>query len=184
MSRLRNDDGGFTVVELMVTILLLTIVGGVVTTGLVRGHRVTRDGQERVAAITDLQRTMHRVTRDLRAATRFVEAGPEAVEVEVSRGGERLRYRYALVGTNLTERVSVVAANGTVTVRSTNAQWVTDAASGGPTFRYRFFDEQGTELATGSLTQIGAVEVNVVRTLPNQPAVSVQSSVFVRNFSP
>ena len=45
--RLRDDSAGFSLVELLVVIILLSILGGVVTTSLIVSMRDTRQDQNR-----------------------------------------------------------------------------------------------------------------------------------------
>ncbi len=64
----RASEAGFTLVELLVVMLLMGIVGGFVTTSLVRSMQVTRTTSERAIALHDIERSLQVVGRELRVA--------------------------------------------------------------------------------------------------------------------
>ena len=71
LRRLQDRSGkedGFTLVELLVVVMLLSVIGGLVGTSLVTGMRVTSATQSRYDAIHDLQKGVDRLARELRAA--------------------------------------------------------------------------------------------------------------------
>jgi prepilin-type N-terminal cleavage/methylation domain-containing protein len=100
LRRLRADQTGVTLVELLVVIIILGVVGGVAMSGIVSGLHATRRGEARVAALNDLQKGIERVGRELRAAEELrFESGSDPADVviaQIVRGGERLRFRYYL----------------------------------------------------------------------------------------
>ncbi|MFU8840022.1 MAG: prepilin-type N-terminal cleavage/methylation domain-containing protein [Nitriliruptoraceae bacterium] len=59
---------GFTLVELLVVLLLVGIVGGYVTTSIVRGLQVSREVSVRATALHDIERSLQVVARELRVA--------------------------------------------------------------------------------------------------------------------
>lgn len=61
-------EQGFTLVELLVAMTLILIVGGVVVTSVVRALQVTTQANERTTALTDIERGLERVTRQIRVA--------------------------------------------------------------------------------------------------------------------
>jgi prepilin-type N-terminal cleavage/methylation domain-containing protein len=83
-----RSDAGFTLVELLVVVLLLGVVGGIVTSGLVSAMQNTRASQARIEAMAELQRGAERITREFRAACPVMSMGSEQVVVGVVRGGE------------------------------------------------------------------------------------------------
>jgi prepilin-type N-terminal cleavage/methylation domain-containing protein len=61
-------EEGFTLVELLVVVVLLGIVGGVVTNGIVTAMKSARATSVRTMALHDIEVALQRVGRDLRAA--------------------------------------------------------------------------------------------------------------------
>jgi prepilin-type N-terminal cleavage/methylation domain-containing protein len=100
LSQRCRDESGVTLVELLVVVIILGVIGGVATSGIITGLHATRKGEARVAALNDLQKGIERVGRELRAAEELrFEAGSNPAEVviaQIVRGGERVRYRYYL----------------------------------------------------------------------------------------
>jgi prepilin-type N-terminal cleavage/methylation domain-containing protein len=89
----RREDG-FTLVELLVVILLLGVVGSVVTAGLVSAMGHTRDSQERIHAMAELQRSAERITREMRAACPVMAIDDDDVTVAIQRGGETVYHQF------------------------------------------------------------------------------------------
>jgi prepilin-type N-terminal cleavage/methylation domain-containing protein len=90
----RDDEGGFTLVELLVVILLLGVVGSIVTAGLVNAMQHTRNSQERIHAMAELQRGAERITRELRAACPVMAMDDDDVTVAVQRDGETSYHQF------------------------------------------------------------------------------------------
>lgn len=66
-SRWRSDSA-FTLVELLVVMLLVGVIGGFVTTSIVRSMQVSRTVSERAVALHDIERSLQVVARELRVA--------------------------------------------------------------------------------------------------------------------
>lgn len=66
-SRWRSDSA-FTLVELLVVMLLVGVIGGFVTTSIVRSMQVSRTVSERAVALHDIERSLQVVARELRIA--------------------------------------------------------------------------------------------------------------------
>jgi prepilin-type N-terminal cleavage/methylation domain-containing protein len=120
--RNRHAEGGFTLVELLVVMILLGVIGSIVTSSVITAFVSTRRGEQRVHALNDLQKGIERVGRELRAADPLIlEAGKDPAEgigAEVIRNGQRIEYRYYLVdlgdGVELREDVVRRALDGQV----------------------------------------------------------------------
>lgn len=63
-----SREQGFTLIELMVVIAILSVIGGVVVASVVRALEVTTQANERTNALTDIERGLERVTRQIRVA--------------------------------------------------------------------------------------------------------------------
>jgi prepilin-type N-terminal cleavage/methylation domain-containing protein len=69
LERLRNQEGGFTLTELLVTILLLGLVMGAVIAMLTTAYKIVPGDIEWTHRIAATQNAMGKMTRDLRQAT-------------------------------------------------------------------------------------------------------------------
>ncbi len=99
LTRLRAraaDERGVTLIEMLVVIVLMGIVGSVVTTSLVRGMQGSAATQSRLDALTDLQESVDRMTRELRAAAplQTAEANRAVVVVFEENFTKQVRYTY------------------------------------------------------------------------------------------
>ncbi len=105
-NRQASDDGGYSLVEMLVVLLLLGIVGTVVTKGIVTTLRSTRIATQRAVALSQLQTAADRLSRELRAAeaptdpiTRLPTTAPLITAIgtsftaDVLRAGHRIRFR-------------------------------------------------------------------------------------------
>ncbi len=63
-----RGESGFTLVELLVVMVLVGIIGGFVTTSIVRSMQVSRTVSERAIALHDIERSLQVVARELRVA--------------------------------------------------------------------------------------------------------------------
>jgi prepilin-type N-terminal cleavage/methylation domain-containing protein len=170
-SRTRHADDGVGLIELLVVVALLAVVGGIVSSGLVSGMRTTRQAQDRVDANAQLQRAAERISREIRAADPLLVAEPNRIEARVRRGGGTPTYVARVVGTDLRDGMGGVQ---TPVVRN--------VATGTPVFRY--FTAAGAEITTVTSTNlptISRVTITIVRTLPEQPPIRVQTAVTLRN---
>lgn len=93
-ARLRDGQGGLTLVELLVVMGLLTVVGAIAMSGLVRGMQTATYSQQRGDAVQATQIALERVSRELRAADPLRAAAPGAVTVDVYRQGALLQYEF------------------------------------------------------------------------------------------
>lgn len=162
MERLRahyRDETGMTLVELVVVSALLLVVGGIVTTGVLSAHGVTRHADARVEALTTIHQAVARVSREIRAAdsgdptetavinAALRSASPTSLETDIFRGEplQRIRFTYTVVDGTLTERRQIWAAGAAVTdaptsdaTRTLLRALVTDGNR--PLFAYRASD--------------------------------------------
>ncbi|MGI8876778.1 MAG: prepilin-type N-terminal cleavage/methylation domain-containing protein [Egibacteraceae bacterium] len=180
-----RSEGGATLVELLVVMVLLSIVGGVVTTGLVSGMQAQRRAQARIDALSELQRAMERTTRELRGADPVISVGGDTVTVHVpALDGSCAEVTYLRSGTVLREQ------------RASTAPGAGCAAFGAPTER-----NQLSNLANATVSPVVAVftyadaggspvtdpvdvrriAVTLLRDLPEQDPVRLESTVTIRN---
>lgn len=192
-----SDERGITLVELLVVMLLMGVIGSVATTGLVRGMQVSAATQTRFDALADLQKSVDRMTAELRAAEAeevggapLVVAEPDRVVVNVfsNEFSEHRRYTYRYCATE--QRIHALvegpspAPSGTpptITCATTTAPVLIDGVTnpaGTPVFEYRTAAGAVTSVASQART----VHVTVRRSLDGQPnPIEVKTMVRLRN---
>lgn len=190
----RRGQGGFTLVELLVVMLIMGIVGGVVTTALVRGMQTSAVAQSRIQGLSDLQRGVERIARELRVADPLcLTVGEEDTRLGASvyRAGKRYRYDFYLQGSgdelelvqDVTEFSSPADTSGSVVAEGTfiaeaGNDLVTDAA-GDPLPLFEYFDQDGDPPITPQAA--AQVQVNLSKQVRGDDPLVVTTSVEVRN---
>jgi prepilin-type N-terminal cleavage/methylation domain-containing protein len=201
-----GDEEGFSLIELLVVVTLLSIIGGALVSGLTAGYRTTVVVDNRVQAVTDLQRALEYVGRNVRVAdsvgngairpSTSTQLDLDVYQDDAAGSLTRVRFTYTLVPS--------VEFSGLVRLRETRAVWNDpESAAAGyqpaatrflvdgvdpliPMFAY--FDEEGSPMA--SVTATNAQDVTeVVLTVdrrtrdPRNPerSVEVTTRVALRN---
>lgn len=169
-------EDGIGLVELLVVMLIMSVVGAITVTGLVRGLHVSNDADRRIQALTDLQQSGQRVSRELRMACSVHTAAPDVVVLDIARDGSRLRYRIeAMADGSLQSDVDQVAANGTVTDLRIE-RVAEDIVNGDALFTYT--DADG--VATSIPSQIRDVQMTL-RRATNADVVEWTGNLHLRN---
>jgi type II secretory pathway pseudopilin PulG len=158
LNRSRQDaEAGYSLVELLVVMLMLSVIGGFVTTSVVTGMRTAQATEARTYALADIHRGLERVGRELRAANPIDldVAGDYAgsLGATVVRDGHRVEFRYYLQAqddgrTDLLEDVQRTDLETGVT-EAQNGLFIADIAnrdSGTPLFTYFETDDVSKEL--------------------------------------
>lgn len=68
MRRLRDDDSGITLVEVLVTTVLMAVVAAIVVSAVSGSHRMFRISDAETTGQTDIRTTIERLGRDVRNA--------------------------------------------------------------------------------------------------------------------
>jgi prepilin-type N-terminal cleavage/methylation domain-containing protein len=180
MTRLRrNDQGGFTLVELLVVLVLLGIVGGIVGSAVITSFRSSRATTNRTVALHELETALQRMTRDLRAADPLVLSSSGQYDRQIGawidRDGVREIVRYEIVDVGGIQQLIRVDTNQTLVSLVDNG--------GEPVFRY--LDEDGEQIpcaadCSSAYLRAARVEIRLVREIPNREPVRAITSVGVR----
>lgn len=184
MSQLRNDDRGFTLVELLVVMLLLAVIGTYVTSALITAMQNTRQTQTRIEAMAELQRGAERVARELRAACPIVGGlDANAITAAILRDGAIEQHTFWYDGASDTLRHSATRRDGASWVPMfIDRVLVRDLDPSGPVFTH--YGYAGNPPAWGQVTQrhqVRSVRLTLRRDLPEQSAVEVETLVGLRN---
>lgn len=171
----RRDEGGFTLVEALVTMSITVMVGALVVTSLMQGSRSTLAAQDRSEGVAELQLALERLSRELRAADPLTVAEAGSVELVITRDGQTRQFAYAVTGRELVESRTVGAA----TTSTVLAQEV-DALA------FTFYDDDGDVIAApvpaADLDDVHRVAIRMERFIPGSgEPIEVQTTVYLRN---
>ena len=203
-----RDDAGFTLVELLTVLVMLGVIGGFVTASLITAMRSSSQTEARTYALTDLQRGLQRVGRELRVGELQLDPGgafADGAGARVTRGNQRIDYRYYLEENEDDDSVSLLedvvrtdlATNVTT---SQNGLFIADIANletGTPLFTYYRNHPVTDELIEVSCVDDGVavsadecrqrhatatqIELTLEKLLPDQPPMRVSTTVNIRN---
>jgi prepilin-type N-terminal cleavage/methylation domain-containing protein len=193
-----DDEAGLTLIELLVTMIIMGVISAVVTAGIVTSLTDQRRERTRLDAVSGSQQVLERVTKDLRAADPLVAADASSVTVLVYHGAACQQRRYYVNASNqLVEEIASYPASASCRTRSgtvgTASSFVLLArvanASTDPLFSYRRIDAaQDAEVpvtvpvVATFLPLVDSVTVSLKAGLKeNQAPVSVSTSVDLRN---
>lgn len=96
--RLRADDGGVTLVELMMAILLSSIVGGIATTAIVQSFHRQSEIDARSQAVQTVRQALERTMREIRQADPLLAVGTDHLVLqEQSANGDARKLTYSVV---------------------------------------------------------------------------------------
>jgi prepilin-type N-terminal cleavage/methylation domain-containing protein len=163
----RDDQGGYSLVELLVVMLMVSVIGGMVTSSVVTGMRTAQRTEARTYALADIHRGLERVGRELQAANPIdLDLGGnygDALGATVVRDGHRVEYRYYLQEqadgrTDLLENVRRTDL-ATGVSQTQNGLFIADIANedtGTPLFTYYETDAVSKELRRVDCTSLDA----------------------------
>ena len=206
LSRARGS-AGFTLVELLVVLTLLSVLGAIITASMSRGLQADAQARSRLEAFEDMQLAMERMSREVRAARSVDDDEPllgigrdngdplyDELEIRVSREDDLcLRFTYKLENETtlfVTEDRSTDGCDGSfddegspqVMLRDVDLDAIRDSSDDVQgIFTYR--DASGDPIVDDLDDEdIASVEITLGRTLVHdQRPVTVSTVVGLRN---
>lgn len=198
-----RDESGLGLVELLVTILIMGVVGGMTVTGLVQGMRTSSSVDLRIQASTELQRASERVARDLRrgvwtdisvtplpappAGCTFVSLDAEQLTLIVFDGTDRYRHVYTHGGGALSLDIDEWVAGAWSDVsEQVVIDGLANTATTPSTPVFSFLDADGVDLLADGLdgsdhADVRSFRLTLVGDLADQPDVELRTTVAARN---
>lgn len=184
------DDSGFSLMELLVVIFLMSIVGSITSVGIINAMKGTRQTQTRVLNQTGLETQLQRMTRDLRVADplRAVSTSNVVFDIYRSSGCRRIEYRVNAGALEIRTQTwsaatgcSAYPATSTATSDTGYKAVVTGITSSTP---FGYLDRAGTALTTPTPATAKQVTITLTQSQPeNRPALTMSASVYLRNAS-
>jgi prepilin-type N-terminal cleavage/methylation domain-containing protein len=196
--RARDDEAGLTLIELLVTMIIMGVISAVVTAGIVTSLTDQRRERTRLDAVSSSQVVLERVSKDLRAANPLVAGDSSSVTMLVYHGTACQQRRYYVnASSQLVEEIASYPASATCSTRSGALGAASSRvllakvvnASTDPVFSYRRIDPAQDALvavtapvAAGYVSLVDSVTVSLKAGLKeNQQPVSMGTSVDLRN---
>lgn len=196
---LDERDGGFTLVELLVTMFVLGILGTMVLAISISSLKTARTTQNRVVGTSQAQAATERMAKDLRSADPLVAADANDVTAKVYRSGHCEIHRWYVSAGKLLQdtqkygaSTSCSTASGTPSAATT--QTLVDKvvnAAGTPVFTFARWDTTANPPALFTMTApVPAANVSLVDRVTvvidayqpeNHAPVVVQSAIDLRN---
>jgi prepilin-type N-terminal cleavage/methylation domain-containing protein len=191
-----REEDGFTLVELLVSIILLGVVGSVASAAILTATQTQRSTDGLVTARTEATKAIERISRDLRVANPLRVADANDVTVDTLRGSTCERRRYYVDGANRLMLSIAPFTTGTacgvygaVPGTATSTVIADAVVTGGtPIFSYLRWDGSTSQrvavtapVAASSLGLVDGVVISVtVPAAPREP-VTVSTQVDLRN---
>jgi prepilin-type N-terminal cleavage/methylation domain-containing protein len=188
-------EGGFTLVELLVVIVLIGVVGAISLAATLSALETQQTTDGLVTARNEGSKVVERVSRDARTANPLRVAEADELTLDTYRGSTCERRRYYVDGTALKLDVSSFASGvqcnqsgaapgaASTTVVTPNLE-----TSGTPLFQYLRWDAAVGErvvvaapVASASIGTVDAVLITATVPAQDRPAVVVSSQVDLRN---
>lgn len=127
MRRHRDDQAGVTLVELLVTMVVMGILGSMVVASSVTAHRASGRTSDRLQSVAEARIAVNAISRSLRAAVRATATDP----LLRTAGPREIAYLEDVAGQEGPDLVRVHVEDGELA----SQRWVADAGSG-PAWTY------------------------------------------------
>jgi prepilin-type N-terminal cleavage/methylation domain-containing protein len=197
MARLRRQgattDRGFTLIEMLVTLMLVSVVGAVVMTIMVSSARVARKQEDHTHTLSAAKVAMERITREIRGANAMTVAQPRTMSFTATVNGVRTATTFTVVTTGSTSEIreqqsKTVVSTGVMT--TTTRKVLGGMAVGRSDAVFSYADASGVPLVpattspesyTPGAVKSVSIKVLVKRRFNNNP-VELEQTVSIRNF--
>ncbi|CAN5342810.1 hypothetical protein BH23ACT9_BH23ACT9_19450 [soil metagenome] len=183
-----RSDAGFTLVELLVVIVLTGVIGATMVTSVVRSLDVTNRATSRVEALTDMQRALQRMSRNIRAAepvspsrSALATATPTSLSFNVYDPVTRREITYTHTGDALTQSVRTFATHTATTPGAAVVTPVIGDLDQGAVPVFNYFTATGAPWTAGDpVAAIARVQIRLLRATADD-VVEISSGTFLRN---
>ena len=179
--RLREDESGISLVEMLVTISLLVVVSVPFTRAMVLGMQTQRRQVSTIHATTEIQIAMEQVTRDLRGANPLLAPlDPSAVRFTVYRTGGLRPAAYVVQTVGGTSNLVLQETVGPTTTDRLVLKDLQPLPAGQVMFTY--LDASGAVMAPSDPPEdVARIVIRLRAAVMEQPDATLVDSVALRN---
>ena len=190
------NSAGFTLVELLVSIVLIGVVGSIASAAVITATKTQRSTDSLVTARTEASKSVERISRDVRTANPLRIAQANDLTLDTLRGTTCERRRYYVDGNSRLMLSIAPFASGVKcgTSGSTPGTAVPTvianevAVGGAPVFSYQRWDSATSErvgvtapVAAANVGLVDSVVISVTVPAQERAPVTVSTQVDLRN---
>jgi Tfp pilus assembly protein PilE len=189
-----HAEEGLTLVELLITMILMSIVGGIITASMVNAMKVTRTQDDETRTLTNAKVAMERMTREIRGANALTSCQPRSMSFTMTQNNVRTAITFVVQAASATS--SEIQETKTVTNLVTNTSTTSTTkvlgglAIGVSDAVFTYSDAAGNALTPQSLTpesyNPGAAKTIglkvLMRRINGSPSIQLYQLVSIRNF--
>lgn len=192
LGRRLDDEQGFTLVELLVTIALSLTIVTIASGSVIQALQTQRRQVQQVAIQAEANKALERMTRELRAANPLLgtPTAPTAgqASVQVTRGSVRTTTTYALAATTpgrqRIDEARTVEDLGAGTTATTTTTLLDGLALPSGVALFTYHGDDGAPITTAPINPaaVRSVTVRLILALPETTAVlDLHNEVMLRN---
>jgi prepilin-type N-terminal cleavage/methylation domain-containing protein len=187
-------DAGLTMIELVVTMLLMSIVGTILTSAMVNSMKVTRVQEDATRTLIDAKVAMERITREIRGANALTVCRPRTMSFTTTVGTVRTATTFTVQAASATSSEiaedTVTTNLATGSTKTAHRKVLGGLAIGVSDAVFTYNDAAGNPLTAESLSpesyNAGAAKTIGVKVLMRRinghPAIQLYQLVSIRNF--